>query len=110
MRGARLAREPDHINDPAPLALYHVADDCLRADERALDHDGEHFAPLLEPSLTAVSYDARAIGAEAARLLLAAMDYPDCERREVRIPVQLVRRRSCGCAQDPALDLEELLR
>ncbi len=69
--------------------------------------DDLYFAPLLEPSLTAIAYDARAIGREAARLLLGVVGEDPATRNEVRIDVTLVRRRSCGCAYDPSADLAE---
>ena len=56
---------------------------------------------LLEPSLTAVGYDTGEVGRSAAALLVDAMRDAGLDgaeaRREVRVPVQLVRRRSCGC-------------
>jgi LacI family transcriptional regulator len=71
--------------------------------------DDLYFAPLLEPSLTAIAYDARIIGREGARLLLAAVTDEAHEPSEVRIDVSLVRRRSCGCAYDPGADLAEVV-
>ncbi|MDX6400383.1 MAG: LacI family transcriptional regulator [Gaiellaceae bacterium] len=59
--------------------------------------DDPYFGDLLEPSLTAVAYDARMIGSRAADLLVDAMR-SGTEPRKVRIPVTLVRRRSCGCS------------
>ena len=58
--------------------------------------DDPYFGDLLEPSLTAVAYDPRLIGATAADLLVEAMR-SETEAREVRVPVTLVRGRSCGC-------------
>ena len=58
--------------------------------------DDPYFGDLLEPSLTAVAYDPRLIGATAADLLVEAMR-SESEPREVSVPVTLVRRRSCGC-------------
>jgi LacI family transcriptional regulator len=58
--------------------------------------DDPYFGDLLEPSLTAVAYDPRLIGATAADLLVDAMR-SETAVREVRVPVTLVRRRSCGC-------------
>lgn len=67
-------------------------------DDLALaSFDDPYFAPLLEPALTTVSYDAPDIGARSARLLLEAISAPSAEYREVRVPVHLVARRSCGC-------------
>jgi LacI family transcriptional regulator len=69
--------------------------------------DDLYFAPLLEPSLTAIAYDATTIGREAARLLLGVIGEGPATRNEVRIDVTLVRRRSCGCDYDPSADLAE---
>jgi DNA-binding LacI/PurR family transcriptional regulator len=69
-------------------------------DELALaTFDDPYFGPLLEPSLTAVAYDTAAVGRSAASMLVAAMQDADEIRRELRVPVQLVRRRSCGCEE-----------
>jgi LacI family transcriptional regulator len=77
-------------------------------DELALAcFDDLYFAPLLEPSLTAIAYDARVIGREGARLLLGAVNHAPQAGTEVRIDVSLVRRRSCGCAYAGA-DLAEV--
>jgi LacI family transcriptional regulator len=59
--------------------------------------DDPYFGALLEPSLTAVGYDTSEVGRAAARLLVQAMQSDEPERLEVRVPVTLVRRRSCGC-------------
>ena len=61
--------------------------------------DDPYFAPLLEPSLTAVGYDTAEVGRSAASMLVDAMQDADADRREVRVPVQLIRRRSCGCEE-----------
>jgi LacI family transcriptional regulator len=73
-------------------------------DELALaTFDDPYFGHLLEPSLTAVGYDTSAVGRSAASMLVDAMrdaDLGDAEtRRELRVPVELVRRRSCGCEE-----------
>ncbi len=69
-------------------------------DELALaTFDDPYFGALLEPSLTAVGYDPSDVGRAAATLLVQAMQVDDPERREVRIPVTLVTRRSCGCSR-----------
>jgi LacI family transcriptional regulator len=59
--------------------------------------DDPYFGALLEPSLTAVGYDSSEVGRAAARLLVEALENGEPVHREVRVPVQLVRRRSCGC-------------
>jgi LacI family transcriptional regulator, galactose operon repressor len=67
-------------------------------DELALvTFDDPYFGSLLEPALTAVGYDPADVGRAAATLLVTAMREEEGERREVRVPVALVRRRSCGC-------------
>jgi LacI family transcriptional regulator len=69
-------------------------------DELALvTFDDPYFGALLEPSLTAVAYDPAEVGRSSAALLVEAMADEDAERREVRVPVALVRRRSCGCVE-----------
>ena len=89
------------------LAAARQARVAIPQDVALCCYDDLYFAPLLEPSLTAIGYDARRIGAEAARLLLGALEDDDLEPSETRIPVGLVRRRSCGCEYDPAVDLAE---
>jgi DNA-binding LacI/PurR family transcriptional regulator len=59
--------------------------------------DDPYFAPLLEPALTAISYDAPDMGARSARLLLDAIGSDSTDYRQMRIEVQLICRRSCGC-------------
>jgi len=68
----------------------------LPADLALVGFDDPYFGALLEPSLTAVGYDAEEVGAVAARLLVEAMRNSEA-RRELSIPVTLVPRRSCGC-------------
>jgi DNA-binding LacI/PurR family transcriptional regulator len=94
--GALAAARREHVLIPNQLALA-----CF---------DDPYFAPLLEPSLTAITYDAPAIGSEAARLLLGVIEDVGPDQREVRIEVRLRRRRSCGCEYEAAADVEEVLR
>lgn len=69
-------------------------------DDLALaSFDDPYFGGLLEPPLTAVGYDPAEVGSAAATLLVEAIRDPGAERRELRIPVTLVRRRSCGCEE-----------
>jgi len=101
--------------EPRPTAIIassaELALGCLAAcrelgvrlpDELALaTFDDPYFGHLLEPSLTAVGYDTAAVGVSAASMLVDAMRDAELDgagaRRELRVPVQLVRRRSCGC-------------
>jgi LacI family transcriptional regulator len=58
--------------------------------------DDPYFGELLEPPLTAVAYDPCEVGERAAELLLSSLG-PTAEPRDLRVPVTLLRRRSCGC-------------
>ena len=96
--------------DPSPTAVVassaELAVGCLAAcreralrlpDELALAcFDDPYFGALLEPALTAVAYDPAAVGRAAATLLVEAIREEDGPRQHT-VPVQLVRRRSCGC-------------
>ena len=59
--------------------------------------DDPYFGDLLEPPLTAIGYDPREVGRAAASLLVEAMRDGDRPYETVTVPVELVRRRSCGC-------------
>jgi DNA-binding LacI/PurR family transcriptional regulator len=110
--------------DPRPTAILTASGElalgALAAARRArieipsdvalASFDDLFFAPLLEPSLTSIAYDARLIGLDGARILLSAVEGADAPWSEARIDVKLVRRRSCGCEFDPADDLVEALR
>ncbi|HWJ50269.1 MAG TPA: substrate-binding domain-containing protein, partial [Solirubrobacteraceae bacterium] len=78
-------------------------------DLALVSFDDVYFAPLLEPPLTAISYDTRSIGSEAARLLLAAIDADTPTWSESKIEVELVLRRSCGCEYDATASLGEAI-
>jgi LacI family transcriptional regulator, galactose operon repressor len=67
-------------------------------DELALAcFDDPYFASLLEPPLTAIAYESAELGRVAASLLLERIASDESDRTEVRVPVRLVVRRSCGC-------------
>ena len=93
--GALVAARRARVSIPQDLALA-----CF---------DDLYFAPLLEPSLTAIAYDARAIGRDGAQLLLTAIEEDEAPWSEARIDVALVRRRSCGCEHDPGAALAEVI-
>jgi DNA-binding LacI/PurR family transcriptional regulator len=59
--------------------------------------DDAYFAELLDPPLTTVAYDPSDVGRCAAELLVEAIRDDESATRDVRIPVMLVIRRSCGC-------------
>ena len=89
------------VASSAELALGCLAacrERSLRLPEElaVVSFDDPYFGALLEPSLTAVGYDAGAVGSAAASLLVEAMRHGEA-RRELSVPVNLVRRRSCGC-------------
>jgi DNA-binding LacI/PurR family transcriptional regulator len=74
---------------------------AIPADVALAAFDDPYFAALLEPALTTVGYDAAAIGAAAARMLVQAIGAPDrLEYRAERVGVRLIPRRSCGCDHD----------
>jgi LacI family transcriptional regulator len=99
--------------DPRPTAIIASSVElglgCLAAcrargislpEELALvTFDDAYFSELLEPPLTAVGYDPSEVGRSAATLLVEAIEDETPRRREMRIPVTLVRRRSCGCKE-----------
>jgi DNA-binding LacI/PurR family transcriptional regulator len=101
--------------DPPPTAIVAASDMLAVGAMRGLRQLGKRipedvalvsfgdplFADLFEPPLTAVSHDAQALGMRAAELLLDQLREPS-ERRDVRLPVELVVRRSCGCTASAA--------
>ena len=60
--------------------------------------DDFEVAELLDPPLTALHRDVEAMGKVAANLLIEQL-YPseDRPRREIRVPFEIMTRRSCGC-------------
>jgi LacI family transcriptional regulator len=101
-----------------PTAIVASSDDialgCLRAcretgvsvprDLALVSFDDPYYGEMLEPSLTALRVDPSEIGARASELLVAGLQEPGPTESEdgqpvteVRIPLRLVRRYSCGC-------------
>ncbi len=72
----------------------------LPGDMAIASFDDTYFAPLLEPALTAISYDTRAMGARSAGVLVDAIAADQPRYAEIRVGVELVTRRSCGCEFD----------
>jgi LacI family transcriptional regulator len=92
------------IASSAELALGFMSAAVTRGvrvpdDVALVAFDDPYFGDLLEPPLTAVGYDPREVGATAADLLVDAMR-SETIPVEVRVPVALVRRRSCGCRSE----------
>jgi DNA-binding LacI/PurR family transcriptional regulator len=54
-------------------------------------------AELVEPALTSVAAPTVQMGKEAMRLLRDLVAGKTPARRQITLPVQLVRRQSCGC-------------
>ena len=71
--------------------------------------DDRYFAPLLEPSVTAIAYDEVEMGRRGAQMLVGAIKDPKAEGSEMRMDVRLVPRRSCGCSRDLSADLDEVI-
>jgi len=100
------------LDDPVSAIVYPCADLALgglselRArgvsvpDEIAIVcFDDTDAAPLLDPPLTVLARRDRDIGALAASMILRALVEEPGEPMDVRIPMELAVRRSCGCGQ-----------
>jgi LacI family transcriptional regulator len=72
----------------------------LPKDLAVASFDDPYFSTLLEPALTSITYDTLEMGAIGARLLVSAIRDESAARQDLRVPVQLVKRRSCGCDFD----------
>jgi LacI family transcriptional regulator len=67
-------------------------------DVALVSFDDPPFGDLLDPALTALERNEEEMGRLTASLLLHALEATAVPQpAEVRLPVQLVRRRSCGC-------------
>jgi LacI family transcriptional regulator len=67
-------------------------------DVALVSFDDPVFGDLLDPPMTALSRHDRELGERAARLLLAALTDGDAPRvADVRVSLELIPRRSCGC-------------
>jgi DNA-binding LacI/PurR family transcriptional regulator len=93
----------------ADLALGGLAELRARgvrvpADVAIVSFDDTGFGPLLDPPLTALARRDREIGDLAAALVLGALDGADPGSgrtvRQIRIPMELAVRRSCGCSEE----------
>lgn len=98
---------------PKPTAVVAASDDlalgCIQAcrelgvsipsDLALVSFDDPYFGAMLEPPLTALAARYREIGELAASLLVSALTDKPIVQRDIRIPVTLVCRSSCGCTQ-----------
>jgi DNA-binding LacI/PurR family transcriptional regulator len=74
---------------------------ALPADLAIVSFDDPYFGALLEPALTSLTSRPREIGRLAALVLVGVLAGKLHDRRDIRLPVSLVRRVSCGCAAGP---------
>jgi LacI family transcriptional regulator len=86
MGGLRMLREAG-VGVPGEMAIVSFDDPAGGA--------------LLDPPVTALLRRDREIGDMAASLVLRALEQPGSSPPEVRIPVELSVRRSCGCGVEP---------
>jgi len=96
---------------PRPTAIIAASDDlafgcfagCQQAelvlpqDLAIVSFDDPYFGQLLQPPLTALTSKPVEIGQIAASLLLDALRGSLPAERDIRLPVALVQRASCGC-------------
>jgi LacI family transcriptional regulator len=83
-------------------ALKGLRDEGRRApdDVALVSFDEPAYADLLDPPVTSLDRHDRELGSRAAELLLTTLRNRDggaLEPRIHRVPMQLLRRRSCGC-------------
>lgn len=96
---------------PRPTAIIAAGDDlafgCFAAcremglelpgDLALASFDDPYFGQLLEPALTALTSKPVEIGQISASLLVDALRGVEPSERDIRLPVELLRRASCGC-------------
>ncbi len=78
------------------IRALHAAGKRIPEDVALVSFNDPPLGDVLDPPLTALSLPAREMGSRAAELLLEQIDQQQ-PPKEVRIPVELVVRRSCGC-------------
>jgi DNA-binding LacI/PurR family transcriptional regulator len=71
---------------------------AVPADVAIVCFDDFDAAPLLDPPLTVLGRRDRLVGDLAASMVLRALEHVDGGPVDVRIPVELQVRRSCGCS------------
>jgi LacI family transcriptional regulator len=72
------------------------------ADVALVSFDDPAYGDLLDPPMTALSRHDRELGERAARLLLRTLANGDARAAEdIRVPAELIVRRSCGCGELP---------
>jgi DNA-binding LacI/PurR family transcriptional regulator len=78
------------------IAACRAAGRQVPADIALVAFDDPVFGPLVDPPVTALRRGDHELGREAAQLLLAGLN-GEISTPSVRLPVELVVRRSCGC-------------
>lgn len=100
MQLAQVGELPSAIfaqNDLMAVGVLRAAKDLglgVPADLSVIGVDDIPLAAFFEPPLTTLHQDFHLIGREAARLLIRSIEQPEALRRQLRLPVELVVRRS----------------
>jgi DNA-binding LacI/PurR family transcriptional regulator len=84
-------------NDLMAVGVLRAARDmglAVPADLSLIGVDDIPLAAFFEPPLTTLHQDFHLIGREAASLLIRSIEQPEAPRRQLRLPVKLVVRRS----------------
>ena len=85
------------------LRALHDANRAVPGDIALMGFDGAEAGEYLEPPLTTMTLPMRAIGEQAARLLLARIEGDTSPFRHILLPAALTVRASCGgAAASPA--------
>ncbi|NJP97474.1 LacI family transcriptional regulator [Nonomuraea sp. FMUSA5-5] len=86
-------------NDYFALGVYRAIRECgltVPGDVRVLGYGDHPFAAYLEPALTTIRLPADEVGTTAVDLLLRRIVDPDGPRACIRLPAELIERRSTG--------------
>ncbi|HEU4672374.1 MAG TPA: LacI family DNA-binding transcriptional regulator [Candidatus Limnocylindrales bacterium] len=83
------------------LAVLRERGVAVPADLAIVSFDDSDAGPLLDPPITALARRDRTIGDLAASLILRVLQGEAADPVEVRLPMELVVRRSCGCGSGP---------
>ena len=117
VESAREATRPLLARAPRPTALVAASDTLavgaihaarelglrIPEDLAVVSFDDPFFADLLDPPITALARNERELGELAASLLLHAIETGRVgPPAEVRLPLELIVRRSCGCTPSVA--------
>ena len=91
-------------SDTLAVGAFHAAREAglnVPDDLAVVSFDDPFFADILDPPITALARNDRELGELAASLLLHAIETGKLgPPTEVRLPVELIVRRSCGCSVD----------